>query len=254
MNSSTAVSLLSALAHEARLQVFRTLVQQGETTAGDLAQELGVPPSTLSFHLKDLRIAGLINSRRDGRRILYTAEVEALAALMEFLGQETSGARDGKEQRPLRVLFLCTGNSARSILAEAILNQDGQGRFQAISAGSHPRGEVDPQALALLRNHGYPVEDARSKSWDEFNRPGAEPLDVVITVCDSAAQELCPSWPGQPLVAHWSIPDPVGLNDNGEMFSEVFRTLLSRISILTHLPPASLNRLGLRASLEPWMS
>ncbi|HUL83354.1 MAG TPA: arsenate reductase ArsC, partial [Gammaproteobacteria bacterium] len=110
--------------------------------------------------------------------------------------------------RPYNVLFLCTGNSARSILAESVLNRVGSGKFRAFSAGSFPKGEVHPYALDLLRRQSYPTEHLRSKSWDEFAAPGAEPLDFVFTVCDNAAGEVCPIWPGQPMTAHWGLPDP----------------------------------------------
>src|SRR5271156_1496415 len=112
---------------------------------------------------------------------------------------------------PLNVLFLCTGNSARSIIAEAIMNREGRGRFRAYSAGSHPKGEVNPHTIDLLRNLHYPTEDFRSKSWDEFERPDAPRLDFVFTVCDEAAAEVCPIWPGQPMTAHWGVPDPAAI-------------------------------------------
>jgi protein-tyrosine-phosphatase len=130
------------------------------------------------------------------------------------------------------VLFLCTGNSARSILAEAILNKTGAGRFGTFSAGSHPKGEVHPAALKLLGELGYSTEGYRSKSWDEFAAPGAPPLDAVITVCDNAAAEVCPIWPGKPVRAHWNIPDPAAVEGAGqsEAFQEAYRDLHARIA------------------------
>jgi protein-tyrosine-phosphatase len=129
------------------------------------------------------------------------------------------------------VLFLCTGNSARSILAEAILNKEGFGRFRAFSAGSHPRGEVHPAALKLLNDFGYATEWYESKSWDEFAAPGAPALDIVITVCDNAAGEVCPIWPSTPAKLHWSIPDPAAVEGEGqaEAFEEAYRDILARI-------------------------
>jgi arsenate reductase (thioredoxin) len=152
-------------------------------------------------------------------------------------------------ERVYNVLFLCTGNSARSILAEAILNRRGRGRFKAFSAGSHPKGAVHPFALALLERKGLPTEDLRSKAWDEFAKPDAPKLDFVFTVCDNAAGELCPIWPGQPVTAHWGQPDPAAVEgtdlDKTNAFREAFRMLERRIDMFTSLPIASLDQLTL---------
>jgi protein-tyrosine-phosphatase len=156
--------------------------------------------------------------------------------------------------RPYDVLFLCTGNSARSILAESLINAHGRGRFRGFSAGSHPKGAVHPIALELLKHMKLPTEGLRSKSWDEFARPGAEPLDFVFTVCDNAAGEVCPYWPGQPMTAHWGVADPAAVEgpdmQKWMAFREAFRVLENRIKIFTSLPLASLDRIKLKEHLD----
>ncbi len=160
----------------------------------------------------------------------------------------------GTPENPASVLFLCTGNSARSILAEAILNRVGAPKFRAFSAGAHPRGEVNPHALRLLEHLGYPVAHLRSKSWDEFAQPGAPALDVIITVCDEAAGEACPVWPGKPATAHWGMPDPAAVTgaqaDIVLAFKETYRLLSARIGALVGLPFEGLDRQALEASLH----
>jgi len=149
------------------------------------------------------------------------------------------------------VLFLCTGNSARSILAEALLQYSGKGRFRAFSAGSQPTGRVNPYALDYLRTNGLPADGYRSKAWDEFAAPGAPPLDFVITVCDNAAGEVCPVWPGQPITAHWGVPDPAAVEGDDaakrKAFADAARTLLHRIQLFCSLPHATLDALALQA-------
>ncbi len=151
------------------------------------------------------------------------------------------------------VLFLCTGNSARSILAESILSKDGAGRFNAFSAGSHPKGAVNPFALKVLTAHDYPAEGYRSKSWDVFAAPDAPKMDFVFTVCDSAAGEACPIWPGQPMTAHWGIEDPAVVDgtdiDKERAFNEAFRFMRNRIAAFVALPLKSLDALSLKAKL-----
>jgi len=151
------------------------------------------------------------------------------------------------------VLFLCTGNSARSILAESILGKDGRGRFSAFSAGSHPKGAINPFALKVLAAHGYPTDGYRSKSWDEFAAPGAPKMDFVFTVCDDAAGEVCPIWPGQPMTAHWGIEDPAAVEgtdiENERAFNLAFRYMRTRISVFLALPLKSLDGLSLKAKL-----
>jgi protein-tyrosine-phosphatase len=152
------------------------------------------------------------------------------------------------------VLFLCTGNSARSILAECILNREGQGRFKAFSAGSQPKGQVHPFALELLKKMNHPTAGLRSKSWDEFAAPGAPHLDFVFTVCDNAANEVCPIWPGQPMTAHWGVPDPAAAEgteaERHLAFAEAYRMLRNRVSIFVSLPIAAIDRLSLQKRLD----
>jgi arsenate reductase len=156
--------------------------------------------------------------------------------------------------QPFNVLFLCTGNSARSIMAEAIMNRVAQGKFRAYSAGSQPKGAVHPQALALLRKLNYETGGLRSKSWEEFSRPGAPQLDFVFTVCDNAAAETCPVWPGRPMVAHWGIPDPAAATGTDAeiavAFAEAYRMLNARISVFVSLPLSSLDQLSLQQHLD----
>jgi len=156
--------------------------------------------------------------------------------------------------QPFNVLFLCTGNSARSIMAEAILNRAGQGNFRAFSAGSHPKGKVHPYTLDLLRKMHFDVSGTRSKSWLEFAQPGAPKLDFVFTVCDDAAGETCPVWPGQPMTAHWGVPDPVAATGNEAeirfAFADTLRMLTNRINIFVSLPLDKLDRLSLQKQLD----
>jgi arsenate reductase len=154
---------------------------------------------------------------------------------------------------PYNVLFLCTGNSARSILAEAILNRIGGDKFTAWSAGSYPKGQVNPQALTLLGGMGHDLTGLRSKSWDEFAAPGAPALDFVITVCDDAAGEVCPVWPGHPVTAHWGMPDPAAVEGSPTAialaFADTYRVLNNRIGLFASLPIAGLDKLSLRRRL-----
>ena len=159
--------------------------------------------------------------------------------------------------KPFNVLFLCTGNSARSILAESIMNRVGGGKFKGYSAGSMPSGRVNPFALTLLERLNYPVQDLRSKPWDEFSRPAnpeAPDLDFVFTVCDNAAGEVCPIWPGQPMSAHWGLPDPAAVEGSDAektiAFADTYRMLNNRITIFANLPISSLDALSLQKQLD----
>ncbi|HEX2827844.1 MAG TPA: arsenate reductase ArsC [Burkholderiales bacterium] len=157
-------------------------------------------------------------------------------------------------ERSFNVLFLCTGNSARSVLAEACLNSVGSGRFRAYSAGSHPTGRVNPYALELLENNGIATSGLRSKAWDELAAPGAPRMDFIITVCDQAAGEMCPVWPGKPVTAHWGVEDPAAVTGDDETrraaFKSAFATLQKRIALMTSLPLETLDRIAAEQHLK----
>ena len=161
---------------------------------------------------------------------------------------------DAADRQPFNVLFLCTGNSARSIIAEAILNREGRGMFRAFSAGSQPKGKVHPYTLDLLRKLNFDTESFRSKNWNEFAGPDAPKLDFVFTVCDNAAGEACPFWPGQPMTAHWGVPDPAAATGSEAevrlAFADAFRMLNNRISVFVSLPISSLGKLTLQRQLD----
>ena len=223
MDKLDAITVLGALAQDTRLDIFRHLAQTGPQPAGQVGERVGLPLATLSFHLKTLQQAGLLDCRREGRQLIYQARCDVVSALMGYLMEHcctlppvsinptpavplatvTRRSAAMNPEKVYNVLFLCTGNSARSILAEAVMNHLGQGRFRAFSAGSFPTGQVNPFTLKLLELQGIPTEGLRSKSWNEFATPDSPPLDFVFTVCDRAAQEVCPMWPGQPMSAHW---------------------------------------------------
>lgn len=158
------------------------------------------------------------------------------------------------QDKVFNVLFLCTGNSARSILAEAILNHVGKGRFRAFSAGSHPGGRVNPFAIELLKERGLEVADLRSKSWDEFAAAGAPHIDFIITVCDNAAGEVCPIWPGKPMTAHWGIEDPAAVEGSDEAkrkaFQKAFTEMNRRVSLFINLPLAKLDNMAIKRELD----
>ncbi len=276
MKTDDAVTAFGALAHDTRLMVFRLLQRAGPDgmTAGRIAEDVAVPPSTLSAHLAQLERAGLVRAQRVARRIYYAADTGGARQLLHFLVEECCGGRpeicdfsvggdapagerpEGKtmSDRVYNVLFLCTGNSARSVLAEAILNREGQGRFKAYSAGSQPKGDVHPYTLDLLAKLNHPTGDLRSKSWDEFAAEDAPALDFVFTVCDSAAAETCPIWPGQPMSAHWGIPDPAAAEgteaEKRAAFAEAYRLMTNRISVFVNLPISGLDKLTLQQRLD----
>lgn len=258
--TSDAIAALAALAQPWRLETYRLLARYLPygLPAGDIARLVAVPHNTMSTHLQALEQAGLVTSRREGRSIIYAANRGRMLQLTGFLLKDCARSpapfsdllasapipfparrEISMAHQPANVLILCTGNSARSILTEAILNREGAGRFKAYSAGSQPKGEPNPHALSLLKELGYGTASFRSKSWDEFAGPDAPQMDFIITVCDSAAGEACPYWPGHPLVAHWGIPDPAAVEgtdaEKRAAFMDAYRRLSSRISEFVNL-------------------
>lgn len=269
MDKSDALLAFHALSQETRLDVFALLVKHEPEglPAGEIARRLDVPQTTLSTHLGILARGGLITADRRGRSIIYRAELSGLSDLFGFLTVDCCGGvlpdcfsnvpsrrKNGMTGRIYNVLFLCTGNTARSILAESILKKDGAGRFTAYSAGSQPKGAVNPFALKILEKAEYPTEGFRSKSWEEFAAPDAPIMDFVFTVCDNAAGEACPVWPGQPMTAHWGIEDPAAVEGTDlakeTAFVSAFRYLKNRISAFTVLPIASIDRMALTNRLR----
>ena len=276
MDIESTVAALSALAQPTRLEVFRKLIAADPNglPAGEVASQLKVPHNTMSSHLNILNHAGLVSSERRGRSIVYRVELDMVRNLFAYLLKDCCGGRPELCQplvpttspptanppelpvadKTYNVLFLCTGNSARSILGEAILRQEGSEHFKALSAGSQPKGEVHPFARDLLKQLKYPTENLRSKSWNEFAVAGAPKLDFVITVCDNATHEVCPIWPGQPMTAHWGLPDPAAVEGSEAerrlAFAETYRMLRNRILAFISLPISSLDRLSLQNRLS----
>lgn len=270
MEQSEAIDALQALGHAHRLRVFRILVREGNAglAAGGIADALGIVPSSLSFHLDRLERAGLISSERRGRQVIYRINETGMRGLLSYLTEDCCHGNPALCGGPFggnaadttsanasacNVLFLCTGNSARSIIAECILNRLGAGQFNAFSAGSLPGGEVHPAALRLLREKGHDVSALRSKSWDEFAGASAPRMDLVFTVCDSAASETCPVWPGHPMMVHWGVPDPAAVTGTASevaaAFEKTYRAMHARVLALTALPMASLDQQSLRKRL-----
>lgn len=265
------VDALSALAHPQRLAVFRLLIRRypDDLAAGEIAEVLQVRLNTLSAYLATLRQAGLISQRRDGRSLLYRAEMGRTQALMSYLIDDCCRGRPelcppaaipsragefSVGQRPFNVLFICTGNSARSIIAEAILRDVGQGRFTAFSAGTQPYSELNPMALQVLAANGHDAGRLRAKHVDAFRGPEAPVMDFVFTVCDRAANEECAAWPGQPITAHWGQPDPVRATGSEAekllAFRSVYAALNGRLRLFAALNPAALDRITLQRTVD----
>ncbi|MDZ4089444.1 MAG: metalloregulator ArsR/SmtB family transcription factor [Tabrizicola sp.] len=269
MEQTFASHAFATLGHPGRLAVFRLLVRfapQGVRPT-EIAAALGLKQNTLSHHLADLTGAGLVSVARQGRSLLYAVDLDATEALIGYLALDVGRGRPdllsplltARKDAAMRdtdfdVLFICSGNSARSIFAEALLRDLGQGRFQAFSAGTRPGSELNPFALDVLRRNGHDVTGLRSKHVSEFQQPGVPIMDFVFTVCDTAAAEECPPWPGQPITGHWGLPDPVKATgtdaEKALVFARTYAALRRRIMAFVELPFESLTRLSLQSHVD----
>ncbi|MBY0339315.1 MAG: metalloregulator ArsR/SmtB family transcription factor [Acetobacteraceae bacterium] len=274
METDSAAQAFATLGQATRLDLLRQLLNAGPSglPAGEVALRLGVPASTLSFHLRALEQAGLIAATRQGRSLIYAAQVARLRALLSFLADACCGGEPGRcgdlarliqdngEARPMQepvfnVLFLCTHNSARSIIAEAILDRIGRPRFEGWSAGSQPWPEGPlPEVMALLQALGHDISDLRSKSWEELTGPGAPRMDFVITLCDSVRGQVCPDFGDTTVTAAWPMPDPGkftgSVAERATLLNEVYAGLRRRLEAFTALPFASLDRMALKARVD----
>ena len=261
---------LATLSHPSRLSVFRLLMRRfpDALPAGEIAEALTLKASTASVYLNALTSTGLITQRRDGTRLMYTAHLDAVRDMMtELVGDCCQGRADlcppgfaelkapmTQGERPLNVLFICTANSARSLFAEAILNELAAGRFNAYSAGMEPRDAAHPVAMELLRSKGHDVTQLHPKPLDAFRGEDAPAMDFVFTVCDRAANEECPPWPGQPVSGHWGVPDPVlatGTEAERRLaFQHAYGALRNRLAAFTELPFKQLSRGSLQSRID----
>jgi ArsR family transcriptional regulator, arsenate/arsenite/antimonite-responsive transcriptional repressor / arsenate reductase (thioredoxin) len=269
MESDRAALAFATLGHAGRLAVFRLLMRfapQGVRPT-EIAEALGLKPNTLSHYLSDLSASGLVRVVRRGRSLHYAVDLDAAEGLVGYLALDVGRARPDllapliapRKDHPMRdtdfdVLFICSGNSARSIFAEALLRDLGQGRFQAFSAGTRPNSELNPLALEVLKRNGHDISTLRSKHISEFQQPGSIVMDFVFTVCDTAAAEECPPWPGQPITGHWGLPDPVRATgtdaEKALVFAQTYAALRRRITAFVELPFETLNRLSLQARVD----
>ena len=274
MDQNRAAHAFATLGHPGRLAVFRLLMRfapQGVRPT-EIAAALGLKQNTLSHHLSDLTAAGLVQVERQGRSLYYAVDLDATEGLIGYLALDVGRARPDLlaplvpvQKDPAQmtvpdrdtdfdVLFICSGNSARSIFAEALLRDLGKGRFQAFSAGTRPNSALNPFALEVLRRNGHDTATLRSKHISEFQQPGSPVMDFVFTVCDTAAAEECPPWPGQPITGHWGLPDPVKATgteaEKALVFAHTYSALRRRITAFVELPFASLNRLSLQARVD----
>ncbi len=273
MESSDAAQIFSALGQASRLEVLRLLISCGPNglPAREISGRLAIPASTTSFHLSALERAGLIRATRQGRQIIYALRVVALRELLAFLTEACCGGRPelcgdltallppvSDESEPMtpvfNVLFLCTHNSARSIMAEAILNRFAGAKFRAYSAGSHPAKTPMPEVLEKLRALGHDISGLHSKSWRLFTEPDAPQLDFVIGLCDIMDRRTCPDFGDKAVTASWSMPDPAKYTGEGAereaVLNELYAGLYRRIMIFSNLPFARLDRMAVRKRLD----
>ncbi|MBI2735268.1 MAG: metalloregulator ArsR/SmtB family transcription factor [Rhodospirillales bacterium] len=273
MESKQATLGFSALAQETRLDLMRLLASRGASgmAAGEIATALRQPPSTLSFHLAALEQAQLIQSTRRGRHVIYAVRFFGLRSLFSYLTETCCGGRpelcgdlarllpdDPPEEKPMtaafNVLFLCTHNSARSLMAEAILERIGKGKFNAYSAGSDPARAPMAAVLAKLTTLGHDTSDLHCKSWDEFTGPNAPQMDFVITLCDTLHGQDCPDVGANPITAAWPLPDPSKFTgtpaEQATMINELYGMIRRRLEIFVNLPHASLDRMSLKKRLD----
>lgn len=271
MEIDSATAMLSALAQETRLELFRMLGAQGATglAAGDIAHRLKIPASTASFHLTAMERAGLLQATRQGRSVIYAVRHFAVRELMAFLaeplGETLPGMREDIAamlpapaiawmQPAFNVLFLCTANAARSIMAEAILNRVGAGRFNAYSAGSAPASGPNPIVIARLAALGHDTASLRSKRWDDFARREAPRMDFVIALCDTLDGQACPDFGQRAITCSWPLPDPAKFGgspvEQATMLNELYASLLRRILIFINLPFSALDRLAVQRRMD----
>ena len=275
METEDAAFAFAALGQSTRLDLLRILLDAGPSglPAGEVAARLGVPSSTLSFHLRALDQAGLIAATRQGRSLIYAVQFARLRALLAFLAEACcggepercgdlgrmldtiTGEKNTMAQPTFNVLFLCTHNSARSIMAEALLDKIGRPRFEGWSAGSDPRAEGPlPEVLTLLKTLGHDVSDLRSKSWNELSGPDAPTMDFVITLCDTLDGHVCPDFGATTITGAWPLPDPAKFSgstaERATLLNEVYAGLRRRLEAFTSLPIASLDRLALKARID----
>jgi ArsR family transcriptional regulator, arsenate/arsenite/antimonite-responsive transcriptional repressor / arsenate reductase (thioredoxin) len=268
MEPNRASHAFATLGHPDRLAVFRLLMRfapQGVRPT-EIAAALGLKQNTLSHHLADLAASGLVGVTREGRSLLYAVDLDATEALIGYLALDvgrarpdllasiTSGKDPAMRDTDFDVLFICSGNSARSIFAEALLRDLGKGKFQAFSAGYRTDSTPNPIALDVLQRNGHDIAGLRSKHVSEFQMPGLIVMDFVFTVCDTAAAEECPPWPGQPITGHWGLPDPVKATgteaERALVFAQTYAALRRRIAAFVELPFESLGRMSLQSRVD----